>query len=150
MALDTDLLDQLSEIVAAGKARSVSALIRDALELFDLDAFTLIKPQQKMVSVRLPVEVREMLKQTATAHSTTLSHLVRTALENYLVEQVHAEPTEPSEVAVEPPPPVPVVETPKALLKPKARVKRKAKASGSSRAGKKSQSKPKSGKRAQR
>ena len=137
--LDTDLLDRLTDVVQSGKARSVSALIRDALEPFDFDEYQVIRPSQKLISVRLPIEVRDALKQSAETKQTTVSHLVRTALEHFLVEldsenpdqlQIPLAETKPAapEPRTPPPasPPAPQVELPaKIAAKPAEKPARK-------------------------
>lgn len=112
MSLDTDLLERLSELVEAGKARSISAIIRDALEVFDFDEFQPIKPNQKAVSVRLPVEVREMMNAAADAKNASVGHLVRTAIENFIVNLDSEHPGQMQIALAESPAPaaVPVAE----------------------------------------
>lgn len=139
--LDTDLLDRLTGVVQSGKARSVSALIRDALEPFDFDEYQVIRPSQKLISVRLPIEVRDGLKQAAETKQTTVTHLVRTALEHFLVEldsenpdQLQIPLVETKLVAPEPrtlppaPPPAPQIEPPAKIAAKPARKKSAARA----------------------
>ena len=45
--------------------------------------------------VRLPSRLREALKQAADAQETTLSHIIRQALAEYLIRTAQASPDEP-------------------------------------------------------
>lgn len=146
ISLDTDLLDRLGEIVRTGKARSVSALIRDALEPFDFDEYKVIRPEQKLISVRLPVEVRDSLKHAAETKQTSVGHLVRTAIESFLIHLDHESPDQLQIPLADTPPaaPTPVQEEP---VRPE-REKRKTKPK-TAKAGK-SARKPKPAKRAKR
>jgi len=125
MSLDTDLLDRLGEIVRTGKARSVSALIRDALEPFDFDEYEVIRPTQKLISVRMPVEVRDSLKQAAETKQTSIGHLVRTAIESYLINLDHESPDQLKMTLTQEPPPVvaPVPAKPVRAAKEKPKAK---------------------------
>lgn len=82
--LEVEFLDRLSEPVRDKKAKSVSAIIRTALERYDFTHMVVVRAAQVMISVRLPVELRRALKKTARAKHTSIGQLVRTAVEDYL------------------------------------------------------------------
>ncbi|MBA4136348.1 MAG: hypothetical protein C0518_03415 [Opitutus sp.] len=82
--LEVEFLDRLSEPVREGKAKSVSAIIRAALERFDLSSVVVVRPSQLLVSVRLPAAIRAELKKAARSKHTSVGQLVRAAVEAYL------------------------------------------------------------------
>lgn len=84
--MEVEFIDRLSEPVRDGKAKSVSDIIRAALERYDFTDVLVLHPAQLQISVRLPVEVRRQLKKTARAKHTSVGHLVRAAVEAYLPE----------------------------------------------------------------
>src|SRR3954468_23093441 len=84
--MEVEFLDRLSEPVRDGKAKSVSDIIRTALERYDFSDVLVMHPAQLLVSVRLPTEIRKQLKKTARAKHTSVGHLVRAAVEAYLPE----------------------------------------------------------------
>lgn len=84
--MEVEFLDRLSEPVRDGKAGSVSAIIRAALEQYDFSDVLVVHPSQLQISVRLPLELRRLLKRTARSKSTSVGHLVRAAVEAYLPE----------------------------------------------------------------
>jgi len=88
--LEVEFLDRLSEPVRDKKAKSVSEIIRTALERYDFTHMVVVRTAQVMISVRLPVELRRTLKKTARAKHTSIGQLVRTAVEAYL-PQLEAE-----------------------------------------------------------
>jgi predicted DNA-binding protein len=90
--MEVEFLDRLSEPVRDGKAKSVSEIIRTALERYDFSDVLVMHPAQLLVSVRLPTEVRRQLKKTARSKHTSVGHLVRAAVEAYLPE-LEAQPT---------------------------------------------------------
>ncbi len=96
--MEVEFLDRLSEPVRDGKAKSVSDIIRTALVRYDFSDVLVMHPAQLQISVRLPSEVRRQLKKTARAKHTSVSHLVRPAVEAYLPE-LEALPT-PEDAAV--------------------------------------------------
>ena len=100
--MEVEFLDRLSEPVRDGKAKSVSDIIRTALEQYDFSDVLVMHPQQLQISVRLPVEIRRQLKKTARAKHTSIGHLVRAAVEAYLPE-VEAIPV-PADAVVKPKP----------------------------------------------
>jgi predicted DNA-binding protein len=93
--MEVEFLDRLSEPVRDGKARSVSAIIRTALEQYDFTDVLVMHPAQLQISVRLPTELRRLLKKTARSKNTSVGHLVRAAVEAYLPEIEAAPPPEP-------------------------------------------------------
>jgi predicted DNA-binding protein len=84
--LEVEFLDRLSEPVRDGKAKSVSEIIRLALEQYDFSDVLVLHPAQVQISVRLSPEMRRTLKKTARSKHTSISHLVRAAVEGYLPE----------------------------------------------------------------
>ncbi len=84
LQLEVEFLDRLSEPVREGKAKSVSGLIRAALERFNLAHLVVVRPAQLTISVRLPPGLRRALRQTARAKGTSVGQLVRAAVESYL------------------------------------------------------------------
>lgn len=84
--MEVEFIDRLSEPVRDGKAKSVSGIIRAALERYDFTDVLVLHPAQLQISVRLPVEIRRQLKKTARAKHTSVGHLVRAAVEAYLPE----------------------------------------------------------------
>lgn len=90
--MEVEFLDRLSEPVRDGKAKSVSDIIRTALERYDFSDVVVMHPAQLLVSVRLPVDIRKQLKKTARSKHTSVGHLVRAAVEAYLPE-VEARPS---------------------------------------------------------
>jgi predicted DNA-binding protein len=84
--MEVEFLDRLSEPVRDGKAKSVSAIIRTALEQYDFSDVLVMRPSQLQISVRLPAELTRLLKRTARTKHTSVGHLVRAAVEAYLPE----------------------------------------------------------------
>lgn len=84
ITLEVELLDRLSEPVRDGKVKSLSELIRRALEHFDFSNVVVMKPSQLQVSVRLPAEVRRHLRQVSRRQHVSIGHLVRAAVDAYL------------------------------------------------------------------
>lgn len=82
--LEVEFLDRLTEPVRAGKAKSVSEIIRGALARFDLSKVIVVRPPQVLISVRLPTEKREELRREAAAKHTSVGQLVRAAVEAFL------------------------------------------------------------------
>ncbi|MBL9216194.1 MAG: hypothetical protein JNG83_12015 [Opitutaceae bacterium] len=82
--MELEFLDRLSEPVREGRARSVSALIRDALERYDFANVVVVHPAQLQISVRLPTELRRQLKKVSRSKHTSVGQLVRAAVEAYL------------------------------------------------------------------
>lgn len=90
--LEVEFLDRLSEPVREGKAKSVSEIIRAALESFNFENVVVLRPSHVTISVRLPVEVRRDLKRVAREKHTSVGQLVRIAVDAYLphLEQASA------------------------------------------------------------
>jgi predicted DNA-binding protein len=84
--MEVEFLDRLSEPVRDGKAKSISDIIRAALERYDFSDVLVMHPAQLQVSVRLNPEIRRQLKKTARSKHTSVGHLVRAAVEAYLPE----------------------------------------------------------------
>ncbi len=131
--MEVEFLDRLSEPVRDGKAKSVSDIIRTALERYDFSDVLVMHPSQLQISVRLPLEVRRVLKKTARAKHTSVGHLVRVAVEAYLpeLELLAAGQLEMAMPAPEPPQPKPVAPPsssrparPKSKAKPKPKARK--------------------------
>jgi hypothetical protein len=104
MLLEVAFRARLEEAVLAGRAGSVSALIRAALEDFDPATVAPDRPPQVAISVRLGAEVRERLRSAARIQGTSIGHLVRAAVEAHLgavddAPPAPAPPARPSGVA---------------------------------------------------
>ena len=92
--LELEFLDRLGEVVRNQQAKSVSALIRTALEQYDFTDVMFVRPAQIQVAVRLPLEIRRSLKKVARAKQTSIGQLVRAAVEAYLPQLEAAGPIE--------------------------------------------------------
>jgi predicted DNA-binding protein len=106
--VEVEFLDRLSEPVREGRAKSVSEIIRTALERYDFSNIVVMHPAQVAISVRLAPEIRRSLKQISRAKHTSIGQLVRAAVEAYLpqletgaVDQLEI-PNVPVTPAVEP------------------------------------------------
>src|ERR1700710_863121 len=84
VTMEVEFLDRLSEPVREGRAKSVSAIIRSALEEYDFSNVVVVHPSQLQISVRLPSEIRKNLKKVSRAKHTSVGQLVRAAVEAYL------------------------------------------------------------------
>lgn len=82
--LEVEFLDRLKQTVLAGRAASVSEVIRDALEGFDFANFFVIEPAKTMMSVRLDERIRTSLQEVAESRQCSVGRIVRTAVEAYL------------------------------------------------------------------
>jgi hypothetical protein len=60
--LEVEFLDRISEPVREGRAKSVSDIIRTALERYDFANIIVMRPSQLQISVRLPAPIRQNLK----------------------------------------------------------------------------------------
>ena len=123
--LEVEFLDRLSEPVRDRKAKSVSAIIRSALERYDFTNLVVVRAAQVLVSVRLPVEIRRSLKKTARAKHTSVGQLVRAAVEAYL-PRLEAESAGQLEMPIVRP--LPAVPAPKAAAEARRRTKPRLKA----------------------
>ncbi len=83
-SIEVEFLDRLNEPVRDGKAESVSALIRAALEHYDFANVVVLHPAQLQISVRLPPALRQTLRKVARSRHTSIGQLVRAAVEAYL------------------------------------------------------------------
>ena len=92
--LEVEFLDRLGEVVRSHQAKSVSALIRTALEQYDFADVMFVRPAQVQVAVRLPLEIRRNLKKVARTKHTSVGQLVRAAVEAYLPQLEAAVPPE--------------------------------------------------------
>jgi predicted DNA-binding protein len=92
LTLEVEFLDRLSEPVREGRAKSVSEIIRTALENYDLANVVVMHPLQVQISVRLPVEIRRSLKKISRSKHTSIGQLVRAAVEAYLPQLEAAAP----------------------------------------------------------
>ena len=105
LQLEVELLDRLSEPVREGRAKSVSAIIRTALERYDFANVVVVRPAQLLISVRLPAGIRRNLKQISRAKHTSVGQLVRAAVEDYL-PQLETGAVNQLEMPIAPTPPV--------------------------------------------
>jgi Arc/MetJ-type ribon-helix-helix transcriptional regulator len=84
LQFEVEFLDRLNEPVREGKAKSVSEIIRTALDRFNLENVVVVRPPQVTISVRLPAEIRRDLKRVAREKHTSVGQLVRAAVESFL------------------------------------------------------------------
>jgi len=84
ISIEVEFLDRLSEPVRDGRAKSVSAILRTALEQYDFSNLVVMRPSQLQISVRLPADIRKNLKKLSRAKHTSIGQLVRAAVEDYL------------------------------------------------------------------
>jgi predicted DNA-binding protein len=94
VTMEVEFLDRLSEPVREGRAKSVSEIIRAALERYDFPNVVVLHPNQLQISVRLPAEIRKTLKKVSRSKHTSVGQLVRAAVEAYLP---HLEASAPAE-----------------------------------------------------
>ena len=120
--LEVEFLDRISEPVRDGKAKSVSDIIRSALERYDFANVIVLKPAQLQISVRLPATIRQNLRRIARTKHTSVGQLVRAAVESYL-PQLESGAT--AQLEIPDLPVAPAVES--VLAPPPARPKRKRK-----------------------
>lgn len=134
--LEVEFLDRISEPVREGKAKSVSEIIRSALERYDFANVIVLKPSQLQISVRLPAPIRQNLRRIARAKHTSVGQLVRAAVEAYLPQlesgavnqlEIPDVPTAPAAESVLAPLPAPARPRRKRARKPAARKVGKAK-----------------------
>jgi Arc/MetJ-type ribon-helix-helix transcriptional regulator len=103
LQLEVELLDRLSEPVREGRAKSISDIIRTALERYDFANVIVMRPAQLLISVRLPTEIRRNLKQLSRAKHASVGQLVRAAVEAYL-PQLESGALDQLEMPITPPP----------------------------------------------
>ena len=84
ITVEVEFLDRMSEPVRDGRAKSVSAIVRTALEQYDFSTVVVMRPSQLQISVRLPGEIRKNLRKISRTKHTSIGQLVRAAVENYL------------------------------------------------------------------
>jgi len=125
--LEVELLDRLSEPVREGRAKSVSAIIRTALERFDFANVVVVRPAQLLISVRLPTEIRRNLKQISRTKHTSIGQLVRAAVEAYL-PQLETGAVDQLEMPIAPPP-----QPSESVLAPRKKRRRRTKAKAAAR-----------------
>lgn len=101
--LEVEFLDRLSEPVREGRAKSVSEIIRTALERYDFANVVVVRPSMVMISVRLPAAIRQNLKRLSRAKHTSAGQLVRAAVEAWL-PQMESGATAQLEIPTVPPP----------------------------------------------
>lgn len=102
--LEVEFLDRLSEPVREGRAKSVSDIIRTALERYDFANVVVLRPPQVAISVRLTPDIRRNLKIISRAKHTSVGQLVRAAVEAYL-PQLESGAVAQLEMPIAPPPP---------------------------------------------
>jgi Arc/MetJ-type ribon-helix-helix transcriptional regulator len=123
--MEVEFFDRLSEPVREGRAKSVSELIRTALERYDFANVVVMHPAQLQISVRLPAEIRRNLRQISRAKHTSVGQLVRAAVEAYLPQLESGAVNQLEIPAVPPPTPTESVTAPRPKPKRK-KVRRKA------------------------
>lgn len=101
--LEVEFLDRLSEPVREGRAKSVSEIIRTALERYDFANIIVVRPSMVMISARLPAPIRQNLKRISRAKHTSVGQLVRAAVEAYL-PQLESGAVAQLEIPIVPPP----------------------------------------------
>ncbi|WP_438483061.1 hypothetical protein [Oleiharenicola lentus] len=122
--MEVEFIDRLHEPVRDNKAKSVSEIIRNALEKFSFENAVVMHPVHTQISVRLPAEIRKNLKRVSRSKHTSIGHLVRAAVEAYLPElEALPHPDEPKPAPKRKP--VKKKRTAKALLAKKKRSKAK-------------------------
>jgi len=94
VTMEVEFLDRLSEPVREGRAKSVSEIIRQALERYDFSNVVVLHPNQLQISVRLPAGIRRTLKKVSRNKHTSVGQLVRAAVEAYLPELEALAPVE--------------------------------------------------------
>jgi len=82
--LDKELIERLSEFKERTGSSSVSAVIRAALEEFDLDELKASAPERAQVSVRLPSELRDELMTVAKTNEVPAGKIVRESVLSFL------------------------------------------------------------------
>jgi Arc/MetJ-type ribon-helix-helix transcriptional regulator len=132
--MEVEFLDRLSEPVREGRAKSVSELIRTALEKYDFANIVVMHPAQLQISVRLPAEIRRNLRQISRAKHTSVGQLVRAAVEAYL-PQIETGAVDQLEMPITPPPVV--AEPVLAARRPPTRKKKRRKSATKKRPAKK-------------
>jgi len=115
VTMEVEFLDRLSEPVREGRAKSVSEIIRTALDRYDFANMVVMHPNQLQISVRLPAEIRRNLKKVSRSKHTSVGQLVRAAVEAYLPQLESAAPVEKK----------PARKKRKAAIKPKRKPARK-------------------------
>jgi Arc/MetJ-type ribon-helix-helix transcriptional regulator len=117
--IEVEFLDRLSEPVREGRVKSVSELIRTALEKYDFANVVVVHPAQLQISVRLPADIRRNLRQISRAKHTSVGQLVRAAVEAYL-PQIETGAVNQLEIPAVPTPPAA-----ESVLAPRPKRKRK-------------------------
>ncbi|MEO6995113.1 MAG: ribbon-helix-helix protein, CopG family [Lacunisphaera sp.] len=84
ISIEVEFLDRLSEPVRDGRAKSVSAILRAALEQYDFSNMVVMRASQVQISVRLSGDIRKSLKKVSRVKHTSVGQLVRVAVEDYL------------------------------------------------------------------
>jgi Arc/MetJ-type ribon-helix-helix transcriptional regulator len=119
--LEVEFLDRLSEPVREGRAKSVSEIIRTALERYDFANMIVMRPSMLQISVRLAAPIRQNLKRISRTKHASVGQLVRAAVEAYL-PQLETGATAQLEI-----PAVPPVTAAESVLAPPPKRKRKLK-----------------------
>ncbi|AOS45990.1 Ribbon-helix-helix protein, copG family [Lacunisphaera limnophila] len=119
--LEVEFLDRLSEPVREGRAKSVSEIIRTALERYDFANMIVMRPSMLQISVRLAAPIRQNLKRISRTKHASVGQLVRAAVEAYL-PQLETGATAQLEI-----PDVPTPTAAESVLAPPPKRKRKPK-----------------------
>lgn len=78
--VDANTLEKIEALQATGPYRSVSAVMRAALDSFDFAEFRPIESPHRQISVRIAQDQRQKLRQTAKKAGVSLGELLRSAV----------------------------------------------------------------------
>ncbi len=78
--LESDVYAKLEQFRTETNTRSVSVIIRKALEDFDFDSVHPENNTARQMSVRLPKDLRDELKQASKSNGVSLGKIVREAI----------------------------------------------------------------------
>jgi Arc/MetJ-type ribon-helix-helix transcriptional regulator len=79
--LPLTLIEKIESVRAKRGLKSVSEVIRVALEEFNYSAFQVDRPEHRQISVRLPDTLKKALQKQAKAKKTSAGELLRAAID---------------------------------------------------------------------
>jgi Arc/MetJ-type ribon-helix-helix transcriptional regulator len=79
--LPLTLIDKIEQARAKRGLKSVSEVIRVALEAFNYGAYQVDRPEQRQISVRLPDALKKNLQRQARLKRTSAGELLRAAID---------------------------------------------------------------------
>ncbi len=79
--LPLTLIEKIEATLSSNGARSVSEVIRSALETFDYSQFQADRPEHRQISVRLPQEIKKTLLRQARIKRVSAGEILRAAIE---------------------------------------------------------------------